>query len=769
MIKFLKNLILFPFRKVAKSAAKTHLSPQANRKRIAQDILILAIFVFTVFIVRFSWIIVTDSSNGVKLSTRAKANYSETTTIYAKRGTIFDRNGTPIAMDSSDYSIYVILDTTYVSSEGKKLYAAPKDFSAIAQLFKEKLGIDDKYTMAQLQRKGASQVEFGTSGKHISFTKKEEIENAAKEKGLAGIGFTSHLARSYPNNNFASNFIGLAGLKDGDDDTKGLIGQFGLEASLNGLLSGENGVETLEKDKNGQALQGVAKSVTPAKDGDDIYTTIDGTLQKYLENLIDTTNVKDSGAQNMVATLVKADTGEILATTQRPTFNPATQTVIGPKDDKKTDKENIGVQKNLLYQAQFEPGSTFKLFTMAAGIETKTFNPNATYVSAPLPVADTTVSDWDVEEFPNGRAMTYAQGFAHSSNVGMSKLQIGMGDKAWDNYLRRFRFGVPTRMGVGGESFGNLPDDNVVSQVNSSFGQGISVTEVQMLRGYTAFANGGKMLEPHFISKISNIDAGTERVSQPEIVGKPIEKSTADDVLKYMVNVGTDPIFGTAYNWDVNQRQPYFRVDGKDVSVKTGTAQVPKPTGGYYEGKLANLYSAVVMVPSENPDFIFYMTVTLPQHWSLSYISDVANPLLARAYELKSTIEATELAATNDNVKEAKVTLKDYKGKNPGNTLDLLRQQILQPVVVGSGSVITKQSIEAGTKLGANVRVLLLTDGKIDMPDIYGWSKDDVETLAKWSGITVTYKGSETGNVTEQSIKMNASLKKGQKLTVTLN
>lgn len=82
----------------------------------------------------------------------------------------------------------------------------------------------------------------------------------------------------------------------------------------------KNGVETLEKDKNGQALQGVAKSVTPAKDGDDVYTTINGTLQKYLENLMDTTSVKDAGAQNIVATLVKADTGEILATTQRPTF-----------------------------------------------------------------------------------------------------------------------------------------------------------------------------------------------------------------------------------------------------------------------------------------------------------------------------------------------------------------------------------------------------------------------------------------------------------------
>lgn len=768
MINFLKKLVLFPFRKVAKNAAKTHLSPQANRKRIAQDILILAIFVFTVFIVRFSWIIVTDSSNDVKLSTRAKANYSETTTIYAKRGTIFDRNGTPIATDSSDYSIYVILDTTYVSGEGKKLYAAPKDFPVIAQLFKEKLGIDEKYTLEQLQRKGASQVEFGTAGKHISFTKKEEIENAAKEKGLAGIGFTSHLARSYPNGNFASNFIGLAGLKDGDDDTKGLVGQFGLEASLNGILSGKNGVETLEKDKNGQALQGVAKSVTPAKDGQDVYTTIEGNLQGYLETLVDTTGIKDAGAQNVVATLVKANTGEILATAQRPTFNPATQTVIGPKDDKKSDKENLFGQNNLLYQAAYEPGSTFKLFTVAAGIETKTFNPNASYVSSPLEVADTIVSDWDVKDFPDGRGMNFAQGFAHSSNVGMSKLQIAMGDKSWDDYLKRFRFGVPTRMGVGGESFGNLPDENVVSQVNSSFGQGIGVTEVQMLRGYTAFANGGKMLEPHFISKIADIDAGTERVSQPEIVGKPIEKSTADDVLKYMVNVGTDPTFGTAYDWKNNQ--PYFRVDGKDVSIKTGTAQVAKTTGGYYDGTTSYLYSAVAMVPSGNPDFIFYMTVTLPEHWTLSYISDVANPLLERAYELKSTIDETSMATTNnENVKEAKVTLKDYKGENPGSTLDQLRQQILQPVVVGSGSVITKQSVEAGTKLGANARVLLLTDGDVDMPDIYDWSKEDVETLAKWTGMTVTYNGSETGKVTEQSIKMNSSLKKGQKLTVTLN
>lgn len=758
MIKFLKNIVTFPLKKVAINAAKSNLSPQANRKRIAQDILFLVIIVFTVFLVRFSWITVTDSINGVKLSKLAKANYSETSTIYAKRGTIFDREGVTIATHSSDYSIYVILDKNYVSTTGKKLYASTKDFDTIAAIFKEQLDIETKYTKDQLTKPKLSQVEFGTKGKHISVTKKEVIEKALKDKGIEGIGFLSHLARSY-SGNFASNFIGLAGLKDGDDDTKGLVGQFGIEASLDGILSGENGVETLEKNKNGQTLQGVAKSIKPAKDGQDIYTTLDSKLQTYLESLMDVAMQK-SGAPEMVGTLVKADTGEILATTQRPTFNPTTQTVIGPKNEKFSDKQNLNQQSNLLYQSMYEPGSTFKLFTMSAAIENGTFDPNATYSSAPIEVGGTRIGDWDVSNHPDGFNFTYPQGFAHSSNVGMSKLQMAMGDKVWDDYLNRFKFGNPTLMGLGGEASGKLPDDNIVSQVNSAFGQGISVTETQMLRGFSAVANGGKMLEPHFISKIASVDS--QRIVSPEIVGKPISKKTADSVLKYMVNVGTDSVKGTAYDWD--NARPYFRVGDKEVSIKTGTAQVANPTGGYVEGQTAYLYSAVAMVPSVNPDYIFYMTVKLPQHWSLSFISDVANPLLERAYELKATIDATTTQPTN----ELKLTLKDYTGKSVNSTVNLLRQQLFQPVVIGSGTVVKAQSISSGTKLGANKRILLYTGGKTTMPDMYDWSKKDVETLAKELNLTVSYEGDENGRVTEQSIKLSEVLKKGQKLKVTL-
>lgn len=758
MIKFLKNIVTFPFKKVAINAAKSNLSPEANRKRIAQDILFLVIIVFTVFLVRFSWITVTDSTNGVKLAPLAKANYSETSTIYAKRGTIYDREGVAIATDSSDYSIYVILDKNYVSASGKKLYASDKDFDNIASIFKEQLDIDPKYTKDQLTTPKLSQVEFGTKGKHISVTKKEAIEKAMKDKGIEGIGFLSHLARSY-SGNFASNFIGLAGLKDGDDDTKGLVGQFGIEASLDGVLSGQNGVEKLEKNKNGQTLQGIAKSVKPAKDGQDVYTTLDSNLQTYLESLMDVAMEK-SGAPELVGTLVKADTGEILATTQRPTFNPTTQTVIGPKNDKVSDKQNLNQQSNLLYQAMYEPGSTFKLFTMSAAIENGTFDPNATYSSAPIEVGGTKIGDWDVSNHPNGFNLTYPQGFAHSSNVGMSKLQMAMGDKVWDDYLNRFKFGEPTLMGLGGEAPGKLPDDNIVSQVNSAFGQGISVTETQMLRGFSAVANGGKMLEPHFISKIASVDS--QRVVAPEIVGKPVSKKTADSVLKYMVNVGTDNVNGTAYDWTNNQ--PFFRVDNKEVSIKTGTAQVANPTGGYYEGATAYLYSAVAMVPSVNPDYIFYMTVKLPQHWSLSFISDIANPLLERAYELKPEIDATSIQPTN----ELKIALKDYTGKPVNTTVNLLRQELFQPVVIGSGSVIKGQSISAGTQLGANKRILLYTGGNLTMPDMYDWSKKDVEDFAKEFKLEISFDGDENGKVTDQSIKLNQALKKGQKLKVTL-
>ena len=175
----------------------------------------------------------------------------------------------------------------------------------------------------------------------------------------------------------------------------------------------------------------------------------------------------------MTATLVSAKTGEILATTQRPTFNADTKEGI-TKDF---------VWRDILYQSNYEPGSTMKVMTLAAAIDNNTFPGGEVFNSSELKVADATIRDWDVNEgLTGGGMMTFSQGFAHSSNVGMTLLEQKMGDATWLDYLNRFKFGVPTRFGLTDEYAGQLPADNIVNIAMSAFGQGISVTQTQMLR-----------------------------------------------------------------------------------------------------------------------------------------------------------------------------------------------------------------------------------------------------------------------------------------------
>ena len=747
----IKRFLSYPFRKIRQYAKKVRETPRENRRHIEKGIFFLTIAVFIIFTGRLMWIIATDKVSGVSLSAQAQQNFKETQAIQAKRGTIYDRNGVPIAIDSSSYTIYVTLDDRYVDNKGNKLYAQPSEFPQIAKLLHDKLDIDEDYAMKQLTRKGSLHVEFGSQGSGIDYSTKDSIEKEVESKKIKGIGFTPHLSRSYPNGQFASHFIGMATLQDQDDESKGLVGQNGIEASMDAILRGRDGSQTLQKNKLGITLPGTDDSITSPKDGQDVYTTLDATLQTYLETLLDTA-AEDSQAKEIVATLVKADTGEILATSQRPTFNPDTQEGLTTKKNKNF------TWNNLLYQANFEPGSTMKVFTLASAIESGVFNPDEYYTSGELKIADGVIHDWDWGVTHQGRTMNFAQGFSYSSNIGMTLLEQKMGDNTWRKYLNRFQFGRATAMGVGSEARGQLPDTNVVTTAMSSFGQGISVTDLQMLRGFLAISNSGTMLEPHFISQI--VDGDTVKQSAPEIVGKPVSVNSANQTLQYMINVGTDPENGTAY--DQVNHVPSFQVNGQNVSVKTGTAQVAEDGTGYLTGQYDYLYSAVVITPSENPEFIMYMTVKLPSSWKLSYISNVANPLLSRASEIKDS-----LTVANTDLTTAKVKLKNYKGKNPTETAEEMRREILSPVIVGSGKKITKQSISSGTKVDANRRVLLLTDGKITMPDIYGWSKYDVQKLADWLELKVEFEG--TGDkVISQSIDTDDKLTKNKKLTVNL-
>lgn len=747
MKKFIKSFIDY--------AVRDRKTPVKNREHVGQNMMILSIFLFFIFIINFVIIIGTDKKFGVKLSDGAKSVYQETVTVQAKRGTIYDRNGVAIAIDSTTYSIYAVLDKSFVSATGEKLYVQPSQFDTVASILKKQLKMKKTDVIKQLKQKGLFQVSFGTTGSGISYSKMTTIRREMEKAKIKGVAFTTSPGRMYPNGTFASELIGLASLNENKDGSKSLVGKTGLESSMNNILSGKDGIITYEKDKNGNTLLGTGKTVKKAIDGKDVYTTISEPIQTFLEEQMDVFQKEAKGVLSS-ATLVNAKTGEILATSQRPSYNADTLEGLNNKNYN---------WKSALYQNNFEPGSTMKVMTLAAAIDEDVFKPNDVYSNANgLTIADATIQDWSINEgISTGQYMTYAQGFAYSSNVGMTNLEQKMGGKTWLDYLSKFKFGFPTRFGIGDEESGIFPGDNIVTQAMSAFGQGISVTEIQMLRAFSAIANDGVMLEPKFISKIYDPNNGSYRTSKKEIVGKPVSKKAASETRDYMVTVGTDPVFGTLYSQSTG---PIIKVGNLPVAVKSGTAQIASENGsGYLDGGQTNyVFSVVAMVPSDNPDFIMYVTIQQPEHWTGMFWQDVVNPVLEEAYLMQETL--TE--PVPDASRGSKYKLPDFIGQSPGTTADELRRNLIQPIVLGTGKKIIKISKAKGVDLPENQQVLLLTDKFTTLPDMYGWTKSNVKKFAKWTGIEVKYKGSNSGTVIKQNSEVGKSLHKIKKITITL-
>ena len=744
-------------KRITRFAIRNRKSPAENRKIVGKYISLLAVVLFAVFLVNFAVIIGSGSKFGTDLVKEAKKVHQITRTVPAKRGTIYDRNGVPIAEDATSYNVYAVIDKKYKSATGKILYVEDAQFNKVAEVFHKYLDMDEAYVKEQLSQPNLTQVSFGAKGNGITYANMMAIKKDLKDASVEGIDFTTSPNRSYPNGQFASSFIGLAQLHENEDGSKSLLGTSGMESSLNSILAGKDGIITYEKDRLGNIVPGTEQVSQQTVDGKDVYTTISSTLQSFMETQMNVFQEKVKG-KYMTATLVSAKTGEILATTQRPTFDA----------DTKEGLTKDFVWRDILYKSNYEPGSTMKVMTLSAAIDNNTFPGGEVFNSSELKVADTTIRDWDVNEgLTGGGMMTFSQGFAHSSNVGMTLLEQKMGDATWLDYLSRFKFGVPTRFGLTDEYAGQLPADNIVNIAQSSFGQGISVTQTQMLRAFTAIANDGIMLEPKFISALYDPNDQSVRKSQKEIVGNPVSKDAASLTRTNMVLVGTDPVYGTMHNHSTGK--PTITVPGQNVALKSGTAQIAdEKNGGYLVGTTNYIFSAVSMNPAENPDFILYVTVQQPEHYSGIQLGEFANPILERAVAMKDSLNLQSTAKTLDQVtNQSAYAMPSIKDISPGDLAEALRRNIVQPIVVGTGTKIKESSVEEGTNLAPNQQVLLLSDKAEEVPDMYGWTKATAEAFSKWLNIELEFEGSGS-TVQKQDVRANTAIKNIKKITLTL-
>lgn len=699
--------------KIRRFMEKKNLNPMNNRKKVGIILFATSIGLFFLFAVRFSYIVIGGHVAGTSLAEKTKQLYQGSEVVKAKRGTIYDRNGVALAEDASSYSIKAILSKTYTSGD-KKLYVEEKNFDKITEILHKNLSIDKKDALNILEdgaKKELYQVEFGSYGKNISQETKQNIEADMKKEGVAGLYFVDHQARMYPNGVFSSHFIGYA---VPDKDENGLVGKLGLESAYNDILSGKDGKIIYQKDNFQNPLPGTVAEEEKAVDGQDIYTTLDSRLQSYLETLMDQVN-EEYQPEELTAVLMKAKTGEILAMGQRPTFNPETMEGLTGKD---------AIWRNFLVQDSYEPGSTMKVFTTAAAIEEGEFNENETFQSGKIQVEDATINDHD---FGEKGVLTMRQALSWSSNVGMVILEQRLGGR-WYNYLQKLGFGQSTHSGLDDEVNGALPTSNIVDRAMSAYGQAVGVTNFQMMKAFTSIANNGTMIQPRYISKVVDPQTGEERTTQTEVLGQPFSKETTEKVREYMRDVVESENYGSAYG--------VYSVPGYNVSAKTGTAQIASDTGGYQTGDTAYLYSIVEMVPSEDPDYVLYLTMKHPKTYDRMALAKIANPLMKRAMDFKETEEDSDT-----ETKTEKVSVADYGNLEADVAAADAQKSGLQPVVIGNGKKVQKQSTANGDQLISGEKLILYTGGDKLMPDVTGWSKADIMKLGKILGIEVSFDG----------------------------
>ena len=700
-------------------------NPQKNRRNMTRVMMLLTGLVFLLFIVRFSTIMITKSVNGENLSERIDDLYTRSSILPAKRGTIYDIGGNPIALDATSYSLIGVLTDKWSEDKEKPNHIVDKEKTA--EVLAKYIDMPREEIYKIISQPDVDQVEFGNAGSDLSYGVKMKIE----EENVPGLVFEETPSRLYPNGIFASHLVGYAAL-DEEAKTEGesvLTGQMGVEKAYDDLLKGVDGEAVQQQDSLGYVLPGGEMVVEEPTDGKDIYLTLDRRLQTYLESLM-TQVYEEAQPESMVAMLVNPKTGAIMAATQRPTFNATTM-------------EDIDLKwQNLLVEESFEPGSTFKILTVAAAVEEGVFNPHATYQSGSIAVEGGIVSDYNKIGWGQ---ISYLEGFARSSNVAVVKLIELMGFDVWESYMKAFGIATSTNSGLDSEATGNYNYDYPLEKANTSFGQGVTVTPFQLVQAFTAIANDGKMMKLHYIDKIVDPKTGEETKIVPEEVSSPISAETARLVLQYLTEV-VYAEYGTA---------SAYQIDNAEVGVKTGTAELVNPDSGhYYTGTYEYLYSAAGFAPIEDPEYILYVTLKLPknneQKLFVDYLSDVFNPLMTRAISYAELGEDSDTPITE-------VEIPSVINEEKAAAIDVLQMNGFSAIgIIGNGSRIVQQFPVEDTTTILNQKILLMTEGAMTMPDVRGWSRDDVLKVAEMTGVTFEFEGE--GYVVHQELSEGSLL-----------
>lgn len=685
---------------------------------------------FFLLILRTFWLQVVNSED---IMTKANDVWERSSGVMPKRGTVLDRNGEVLAYTSKAYTVIARLQPY---SKGNQNYV--KNLEKTAVQLAPILGAAPEEIVKRLN-KDSKQIELRPWGWKIN----EEQAKKVMALKLPGISLYEESRRYYPKGDFASHLLGYVDL-DG-------VAQMGIERTMNQSLAGIKGSINMKVDRKGNPIPGETEGNRPVIDGSNVVLTIDKQIQGYVEQALNEIWSKYQ-AKGMTVIVSDPNTGEILGMGNRPSFNPS-----------EYRQAEVGHFLNSAIGSNYEPGSTFKIVTLAAAIEEGLFNANDTFMSGSYSKIKNAPPIKDHNGGKGWGMITYREGVKRSSNVaftilGYERLQK---DRLF-SYINKFGFGQRTGIELPGEESGllNTKTENPRDIATMTFGQGVGVTAIQQVAAVGAVANGGNLMKPYLVKEIW--DSRNKKLlstSEPTIVRRVVSEETSAQVIDLLSAVVNEK----------NGTGQVYAMDGFQVAGKTGTAQVFE-NGKYVEGKY--MTSFIGFAPKDDPKLLIYVIVDQPEIDNQGAGGTlIAAPIFKSVMENslrylhyipvipgKTEVGSNSLTFNMPSLADLTAANAEKQCENLGLTLEKF----------GNGNTVIKQIPAPGTSMVQGSKVIVLTSNEnVEMPDLTGKTLREVSEVCELLGLKmVSAKG--VGFVVSQTIAPGTPLGKGESLQVVL-
>ena len=575
-----------------------------SRKMCITVFLVFCVCLFTFGVLLFK-IYRINSKDGDRYRKEALSQQSYTNTVLNyQRGDVKDRNNTTLAVSVRKYDL--VLEPRTLGKDEKKKQAT---VDAIAKTF----GVASSVVEEVIQKKPNSMYEHIDGLKELPAKKVDKFKKQIKKERLEGVWFEEVYKRNYPLKTVGASIIGFMNSNN--------QGTYGVEEQYNSVLNGTTGREYGYFDSN----MNLQRTIKEAKDGNSVVLTIDANVQKIIEDEIADFQKNGTGAKTIAMMVMNPKNGEILAMASNSTFDlndpqnlasMYSEQKIAAMTDKEKNENLLSMWSNFCVGSAYEPGSTFKPFTIAAALDENIISGKSTFqCNGVKKVADREIHCSN----RNGHGMLdLRHALMESCNAALMDIGLGLGRNKFSKYNKLYGFGQRTGVDLPGETSGLIhtkEELNPVELATSSFGQTQTVTMVQMLSGFSSLINGGNYYQPHLVKEIQNSNGDVVKTIDPVIVKRTTSEDTSSKLRSYLKSTVEE---GTAAP---------AQVKGYSIGGKTGTAEKRPVSAKKY------LVSFIGCEPAEDPEVAYYVIIDEPHvkdHAHSTYATEFSSKVMKR-------------------------------------------------------------------------------------------------------------------------------------------